>query len=56
MREMLAGSRETLGDMHPNTLRSINNTAVLLLNLGKLAEAEPLLLEALAGLRETLGD
>ena len=56
LRAEVATRRQTLGDKHPDTLTSINNMASMLLDLGKLAEAEPLFREALAGRRETLGD
>ena len=49
-------NRETLGDRHADTLRSIHDTSGLLRYLGKLQEARPLLEEALKGQRETLGD
>ena len=48
--------RETLGNKHPDTLNSITGMASLLLDLGKLAEAELLFREALVGSRETQGD
>jgi hypothetical protein len=49
-------NRETLGDRHADTLRSIHDTSGLLRYLGKLQEARPLLEEALQGRRQTLGD
>ena len=52
----MAARRETLGDRHPDTLRSISNMAMLLKAQRKLTEAEPLFREALAARRETLGD
>eukprot|EP00929_Paragymnodinium_shiwhaense_P008745 TRINITY_DN11270_c0_g1_i15.p1 TRINITY_DN11270_c0_g1~~TRINITY_DN11270_c0_g1_i15.p1 ORF type:complete len:112 (+),score=17.65 TRINITY_DN11270_c0_g1_i15:1-336(+) len=55
-REALHGYREKLGDMHPDTLTSINNMAGLLKGMGRFEEAEPLLREALHGYREKLGD
>ena len=54
--EALQGMRETLGDRHPGTLRSINNMGVLLQVMGQLEEARLLLEEALQGRKETLGD
>jgi len=48
--------RETLGNRHPNTLTSINNLGMLLMDKGDLAAAEPLYREAMKGMRETLGD
>jgi hypothetical protein len=47
--------RATLGDRHPDTLDSISNFGVLLWVKGDLAAAEPLLREAVEGLRATLG-
>jgi len=52
----LAGYRATLGDTHPDTLESINDLGVLLLDQDDLAAAEPLLREAVAGCRATLGN
>ncbi len=49
-------SRATLGEEHPNTLTSLNNLATLLQAQGKLAEAEPLLEEALRASRATIGE
>jgi tetratricopeptide (TPR) repeat protein len=45
-----------LGDRHPDTLISINNTAALLWAQGLSAEAEPYYREALEAKREVLGD
>jgi tetratricopeptide (TPR) repeat protein len=41
-REALAGRKEVLGDMHPNTGDTAYNLAILLKNLGKLEEAAEL--------------
>ncbi len=41
---------------HPRTLTSMSNLAMLLQAQGKLAEAEPLLLEALRACRATFGE
>ncbi|EOD18039.1 hypothetical protein EMIHUDRAFT_196071 [Emiliania huxleyi CCMP1516] len=54
-REALEAKRETLGDRHQDTLRSINNLGNLLMNKGDLDGAEALLREALEARRETLG-
>ena len=54
--ETLAARRRTLGNEHPDTLRSIGNMATLLSDKGKYGEAEPLFLEALAVSRRTLGN
>jgi tetratricopeptide (TPR) repeat protein len=54
--EALQAKRETLGDRHPSTLRSIGNMGGLLADMGKLEEARPLHEEAVQASRETLGD
>ena len=41
------GGKARLGEDHPQTLGSLNNVAMLLQAQGQLAEAEPLLREAL---------
>ena len=56
LRDEVATRRHILGDKHPDTLTSINNMAALMKSQGKLAEAEPLVSEALAGFREILGN
>ena len=56
LRAEVVSRRETLGNKHPDTLRSISDMARLLQDNGKLAEAKPLCHEVLAGYRETLGD
>jgi serine/threonine protein kinase/tetratricopeptide (TPR) repeat protein len=48
--------RKELGSGNIETLASINDLALLLQSQGKLAEAEPLYREALAGYRAQLGD
>jgi serine/threonine protein kinase/Flp pilus assembly protein TadD len=48
--------RRELGSENIETLASINDLALLLQSQGKLAEAEPLYREALAGYRAQLGD
>ena len=53
---LLQGRRARLGDEHPDTLASMHGLAGLLGQAGKLAEAEPLLVEALRASRTTLGD
>eukprot|EP00571_Detonula_confervacea_P014265 CAMPEP_0172300074 /NCGR_PEP_ID=MMETSP1058-20130122/2249_1 /TAXON_ID=83371 /ORGANISM="Detonula confervacea, Strain CCMP 353" /LENGTH=56 /DNA_ID=CAMNT_0013009745 /DNA_START=135 /DNA_END=301 /DNA_ORIENTATION=+ len=45
LEEGLRGSKETLGDRHPNTLKTINNMGLLLSGMGELQEARPLLEE-----------
>ena len=55
-REALEVRRETLGDRHLETLRSINNLGTLMSMKGDLAAAQPLLREALEVSRETLGN
>ena len=49
LKEDLQGNRETLGDRHPGTLRSVYNLAYLLENQGKITEAIPLFTEELKG-------
>ena len=49
-------NRRVLGQEHPDTLSSINNTGMLLRAQGKLAEAEPYLKEALDKRRRVLGE
>ena len=56
LREAVEAYRETLGDLAPQTLSSMNNLASLLHDKGDLAAAEPLMREALQAQRETLGD
>ena len=48
--------RRTLGEQHPDTLTSINNTGFLLQAQGRLAEAEPYWREALEKHRRVLGE
>ena len=48
--------RAVLGDEHTTTLTSMNNLTNLLRAQGKLAEAEPLFLEALRTRRTVRGD
>ena len=55
-REALKVRRGTLGNRHPNTLKSMNNLATLLYAKKDLAAAEPLLYEALYVHLETLGN
>ena len=47
LKEDLQASRATLGDRHPETLRSISNMGGLLQDMGKREEARPLCEEAL---------
>ena len=48
-REAMEAQRETLGDRHPSTLRSINNLGGLLMEQGRPGDAIPLLREELEG-------
>ncbi len=48
--------RRALGEAHPDTLTSINETGLLLQNSGKLTDAEPYLRQALEGRRRVLGN
>ncbi len=52
----LATRRRQLGDEHPDTLTSINNTGVLLQRQGKLSEAEAHYREAMEKRRRVLGE
>ncbi|KAI5776949.1 acyl transferase/acyl hydrolase/lysophospholipase [Geopyxis carbonaria] len=54
--ELVAKLRETLGDVHPDTLRSIDSLAATYQNQGRYKEAEELQVDVLAKHRETLGD
>ena len=45
-----------IGDDHPDTLETKNDLAVLYMEQGDYANAEPLLLEAIKGRRLKLGD
>jgi len=45
----LVARRRTLGDQHPDTLRTIDQLGVLLWHTGRLDEAESLLREAFEG-------
>ena len=54
--ECLKQRQVALGDTHPDTLRSMNNLAILYHSQGKYAEAEPLYLECLKQRQVTLGD
>lgn len=54
-REVLAARRRLLSPEHPDTLSSLGNVAVSLIKLGRLDEAEPLLLEVLDSRRRLLG-
>ena len=56
LRGVLEAQRETLGNRHPDTLKSICNLIMLLQDKGDLAAAEPLYREALEVSRETLGN
>ena len=53
---MLEGFRRALGDEDPDTLQSASNLAEFLVRQDRLAEAAPLLREALEGRRAALGD
>ncbi|MCU0253228.1 MAG: tetratricopeptide repeat protein [Acidobacteria bacterium] len=52
----LATNRRVLGEEHPDTLSSINNTGMLLRDRGELDEADPYLQEALDKRRRVLGE
>ncbi len=52
---MLGARKRVLGAEHPDTLSSANNLAASLSGQGKYAEAEPMLLAALASLQRVLG-
>ena len=54
--EELGAKRNTLGDVHEDTLDSITNMGLLLMDMGKLEEAKPLLEEALKASKEVLGE
>ena len=54
--QALATRRRVLGSTDPETLRSVNDLAVLLEALGKLPEAEQSYQEALAGFRQVKGE
>jgi len=54
-REALEG-RQHLGNAHPDTLTSINDQAIFLIDQGKLDEAAPLYSEALEGTRQAFSD
>lgn len=55
-REALEGQKKALGAAHPNTLRSMNNLAVLLKRVrNKYDEAEGLYREAHKGRKKALG-
>ena len=56
LRKKLEGDRRTLGSEHADTLATLGNLGVVLMQQGKLDEAEPFLLEALEALREVAGD
>jgi uncharacterized protein HemY len=56
LQEVLAERQDTLGDDHPDTLKSISTLGRLLQVQGKLGEARPLFERALAGRRRALGD
>ena len=50
LEEALQARRETLGDRHPDTLRSVGNTGDLLEHQGMLSAAIPFFTEELEGL------
>ena len=54
--QALQAMRATLGDRDPRTLTAIGNMGLLLMAMGQLKEARPLLEEDLQASRETLGD
>ena len=56
MRECLEARRTVLTSAHPLTLTAANNLGRLLVDMGRLDEAEVLLREALAGFQLALGE
>ncbi len=52
----LALAEAAFGPDHPNTLRSVNDLALLYSTLSRAAEAEPLFLRAIAGRERVLGE
>merc|ERR1712087_35774 len=56
MRKVVTGSRRSLGDLHPITLKSKNTLGILLQSQGKLKESESLLRDSLELRRRTLGN
>lgn len=55
-KEALATRRAVLGEQHPDTVRSLNNLAVLYQNLGRYKEVYPLFKEVLAIRQVVLGE
>ncbi len=55
-RQALDTRRRVLGEVHPDTLTSINNMGFLLQDQGKLDQAEPFVREALEKFRRVLGE
>ena len=51
----LEASERVLGAEHPDTLASVNGLALLLLDMGRFDEAEPLRRRSMEGMRKTLG-
>jgi len=56
LEEALEKRKATLGDVHPNTLTSMNNLASLYQDQGKYNAAEPLYVECLEKSKSALGD
>ena len=54
-KEVLLCREKELGAEHPDTLKSVNNMALLLQSMGKLKEAEPLCKRAWEAKEKTLG-
>ena len=54
--EVLAARQRSLGEDHPDTLRSLHNMATVLDALGRDAEAEPMYLKVIATKRRVLGE
>jgi serine/threonine protein kinase len=56
LEQAFARRRELRGDDHPETLRSVNDLAILYEDQGRYDEAEPLFLETLETRKRVLGD
>jgi len=56
LREALSGLKEQVGELHPDTLKTIHNLASLLMDSQCFDEAEELFKEVLEGRRQNLGD
>jgi hypothetical protein len=54
--EFLEKNKSALGDLHPDTLTSINKLAMLYYNQGKYEKAVPLYVETVPIAKRVLGD